>query len=580
VSDYSSSQLDALLVTPDIDLSQSQASENNDTSRFKPYMAVAFIPLAITLTAIPTVYKNRHLFLSPIELTTDEKQHLPVIRHQLRSVNNYQSKPVFNKKLSRPVVLVGQNHFLNKWQSVLNQKADVIACNATLALTCDTRRIRKIYIIDMRGRSWEQVLLLLKDGHNVIAYGADENFDSRITSALGLRSSNSEASKSSYLSLVSDKELTLGITHSPTLYVGSSATTQTIKSNNPQAISMLPDRRPGGFSIPRLHTKSYEGSRFVWMDFLPEIDFANNESNADIFKQIIANIVRYIDDQQYEHIATWPHNKTASAFIAVDANEESQNSDNFINKYASTGSPLTTFINTKFAFENRDSSNRLAKLGELGCMAHLQDLLTRYSSADQTKKNARCKKVVNKITGRNISGFRPPLESFNQNTLNSIINSGLSYIYAAKSTDSNLPEISESHMGNRLVRIPRVSSDGFLLWETLELSDEATLKRLIDEFDWTKLSGGLFGFTFNLNQLINKERTNVIIALAEVMEQNDVYFSTLEDISNWWLLRQALATQTKELDAKQRRLIRKYKPSVLFVDPQGRLRRKAFSLSQ
>jgi len=299
---------------------------------------------------------------------------------------------------------------------------------------------------------------------------------------------------------------------------------------------------------------------------------------SEIHQQLIANLVRYINDQQYQHIATWPNSKSTAAFLAIEASGHSHNLDNFIDRYKTAKTPLTTFLSNKYAFENRDYSNRLSKLGEIGCMAHNEDLLTRYSSSDQTKKMAHCRKVINAITGQTVTGFKPPLESFNQSTLNSILNSNLRYIFASQSTYSNLPEISESQTGAKLVRIPRIVSDGFLLWQNLELPDAAVLDRLTDEFDWTKLSNGLFGFTFNIDQLKNDERTNVIIALSEVLSQNDVYLSTLSDISEWWLLRQALVSQPDVVDAKRRKQIKRYNPSVLYVDAQGKLKRKPFAL--
>lgn len=577
ITAYTSEQLDDLLTSTAHFPSEKNTPLSTKPSRFKPYMAVAFIPFAITLTAIPTVYQNRHLFLPKIQLSQKEIQQLPNIRHQLRSISNQRNKPRVTQNFSRSIVIVGQGPFLEAWHSFLADKSEIISCNSSLALTCDIRKTRKIYIIDMRGREWEQIILLLKEGHNVIAYGADENFNSRIASLIGLRSSNSESSKSSYISLVNDKELTLDITRTPPIFVGPSASSFTINSDNPQAISMLPDGLPGGFSVPRLHAKSYENGRFIWMDFLPNINPLNNKNNADVYQQLIANIIRYSDDKQYTSIATWPNGKKSAAFLASEASNHSNDLKNFLVKAKQHQIPLTSFVSSKFVFENRDSSTALARLGELGCTANQQDVFSRYSMLDQTKKLSHCKKVIQNITQQTIHGVKPPRDSFNQNTLNSILNNRLNYIFATQTIESSLPQISESHTGDMLVRIPRLSSDGFLLWNNLELDNDTALKRLIDEFDWTKSSGGLFGFTFNIEQLSKPERTDVVISLSKVIAQSDTYFSTLNDISQWWLLRQSLIGKSKDLNLKQH-LIKKFKPYVLSVNANGQLIQKPFQL--
>jgi len=575
VDNFNAQQLDDLLSSSAGDLADdSKNSQSSSPTRFKPYLAVAFIPIAITLTAIPTVYKNRHLFLPKVQLTKEDVQSLPNIRHQLIPINAQQYKPKKINTFSRPIILVGEEDFTDSWKSFIAENSDTVVCKAILAVSCNSSKIRKIFIIDMRGRRWEQVLVLLKQGHNVIAYGADDNFDSRIASVLGLRSSSSENSKTNFISLVNDKELTLGITHPTPLFVGSSATTITINSDNPQAISMLPDGLPGGFSVSRLHAKSFSNGRFIWMDFLPNLNSVNNKGNANIYEQVMSNIVRYIDDKEYQSIATWPKGKKSAAYLAVEATKNSIDFQRLLNSSKNQKIPLTSFLSSQFTFENRDTSSILADIGEIGCMTHRQDVLSRYSMLDQTKRMAHCKKVIKRVLGEDVNGLRPPQESFNQNTLNSLINSGLHYIFAAQTTDSRLPQISESQTGDRFVRIPRLSSDGFLLWGTLELNNDAALKRLIDEFDWTQNSGGLFGFTFNSNQITSLQRASVITSLSRVINQNDTYFSTLGDLADWWLIRQLLADQSTELSSAEQQLIRKFKPAILYVDAAGKLNKK------
>lgn len=545
------------------------------SSRFKPYLAILFIPFAILATAIPSVYNNRHLFLPKIDLTKEERLLLPSIRHQLQTVD-YQFSTQLPDQLSRPIVLVGDELFSQVWKNFLSNYSISESCDLAFAVDCVTTEGRKIFIIDMRSRNWKQILGLLKSGHNVIAYGAGASFDSGVTTALGLRSGSSEITRSDYLSLVNDKELSLGITKANKLFVGESGANIFVASDNAQAISILPDGIPGGTLIPRLHAKSLFNSRFIWMDFLPPKLTRANQKHQKNFEALAANIFRYIDDNVYESVATWPFGKKIASYLAVDLSASSDNLEKLIRFGTNSNTPLTSFVSSNGALEKTNLVRQLSNLGEVGCKGDNLDIITRYSMFDQTIKVGRCKKTLSQLLGRDIHGFRPPEDNFNQNTLNAIINADLQYTLLGQSISSNLPLISQSHTGPKLLRIPRVNSDSYQLWTTLELNDEDSFKRLINELDWVLATGGLFGFNFRDEHITTQSRASVINALSRELNNPEVYSGTISDIAQWWLLRNSLLSQTKNLSSKQDQLIKQYQPVILSVNSSGQLNRKYY----
>lgn len=384
-----------------------------------------------------------------------------------------------------------------------------------------------------------------------------------------------------HLSLVADRELTLGFDAGMIIEAQPAFKHYQTESARPQGISINPAHLSGGHSTTRLFAKPGTGQgRFVWMDFSP-----NDDDHEDIvpyyLHSVLAAIFRYLDGKPYSALANWPQAKTFAALLEEDTEDEYDNAYRVAEYFKEKNYPITWYALSNEAQENRELTRFLATTGEIACHGDnhmdfpLQDLEMQH------RRIARCRKVMHALTGQHVVSFRPPREEHNTDTYHAMAGNGIRHFIAEVSGDRFTP-IAYSHENDELalISIPRMNSDDYLLWDELELSDKESIDQLKQEVDWIKHIGGLFMFSFHSQYMGSHKHLQTVKELADYIHSQQAFFATTSEVAEWWRFRIRLTRNKPADESHLNKLINQFHPVLLIVNENGRIQQQVIKTSQ
>lgn len=557
-------------------------------NRFVFYSACMLVPLLMLVFTGSNYYANREEVLGNIKLLQSEIDQLsherytfdsplnpyaPNLPEVLASIPSSVRVAVFRKKGG------GMNR-VHAWQKLLIEYD--VPFGMCYQKSLDDCRFRKnsTVILSLEDVAKDAVENLAKRGNNVIAFGVPTNIEGSESYIQGLTFSSSDQPKPSRLAVVGDREVTLGIDAGSNFHVPRVGGNAHVKSDRSQAISMYSDGIAGGEIQTRVYatlveTGNHDNARVVWMDFMVDHSHYLEAAEKAGFESLLAGIVRYGTGQEFSALATWPKGYRYAAFFEEDTEDGYENAGEVADFFAELGMPLTWYVLSNLANENRAITQKLASTGEMACHGDSHDIMTRYSIEGQVERLARCIKVVAEITGQVPSGFRPPTEAHNVNTLSAMANVGLTHLFAENTSVTQVPHIKQSAGHDKsIVSFPRGITDDFYLWHDLKLGKEKSIARMQDELDWIREARSLFGFSFHTQFMDRIELFEVIKHLARTVHKDDeVYVDTVGSMAKWWRFRDAVITG-KPTDAG---LYTRYAPVLLLVGKNGVLTRSTMA---
>lgn len=558
-------------------------------SRAVFYSTCMLIPLVVLGFTGGNYYAHREDVLEDIVLLQSEIDQLPSKSYTFQSLLNpyapklsdvFHSIPedlrvaVFRKK--------GQDDSrLESWQDLLDEH-DVPYGICFQSHIEDCRfRPNSTVILSVEDVDENAIEALAFSGSNVIAFGIPENIEVKKSYIEGLEFSKGNQSVSTRLAVVGDRETTLGMDAGTNVYVPRVGGDAQAHSDRPQAISMYADGFAGGDVQTRVYATLLESTdeeavRVVWMDFDVDHRYELADDARVGFEGLLAGIIRYGTEQTFSTIATWPNGHQYAAFFEEDTEDGYENSKAVSEFFGELGMPLTWYVLSNLANDNRAITRHLASTGEMACHGDNHDIMTRYTLAGQIERLARCMKVTQEITGQLPVGFRPPTEAHDANTLSALINVGMTHLFAENTTITQVPHLKQAVGHDKsLVSFPRGITDDFYLWHDLKLAKGKSIERMQDELDWIRQAGSLFAFSFHTQFMDNSEHFGVVKYLANtISSDNDRYVDTVGGMATWWRFRDAVIRGNVVAEA----LYDRYSPVMLSVGENGSLTRSAAKL--
>lgn len=378
-----------------------------------------------------------------------------------------------------------------------------------------------------------------------------------------------------YLSLVGDEVLTLGKKAGTVMEVPAISNQYYTYSHRPQAVTMGSGLEVGGPVYTRLFAHATGRGKFVWMDHFASTEDTTKRAIADT-DTVNALMFRYLLNRQYSALGTWPRAAKMAALIEQDTEDRYENTERVLGLFQTYDIPVTFFVLSDEAQKHRGLTEKMAayQKAELACHGDSHDRFTNGNEAAQLIRLGRCRKVVEAITGRKITGFRPPEERYNDETVNAVAALKLNYYFASNSAMEGVPTLlQDSKSGQKLVSLPRISQDDYALWYVQNLNEQASFKVIKHEIDWSSMLGALYTFSFHTQFIGDDGNLRALERLLSYLTKMDAWLGTGEQIAEWWKFRHALAenqeTRTEDFA--------RFEPHLLFVDSNGILLKKPFA---
>lgn len=542
--------------------------------------------------AIPmySVTSNVDLFLTPIELNSKEINNLDYTEHKWqRMVDN--NLPNLSSVLASTEInrfIVPYNNIDKKWllnginirQVAFNHWNNFASRNNLIIEECRWENIRQCQrkhsdavILVLPGFwNFEALDIALKNDANVIIYGAPSQLfrkskDFKINFH-GLVFEEVQKNEGKPLVLRGDQLLTLGFDAGLILDAESPFDSYITRSETSQAISIDSTYSAGGDIQTRLYAKSLQSGRFVWMDFAPDQLDNGPGINVTHLNALMASIFRYLSHTTYSAIAMWPEAKPFAALIEQDTEDKFHNTEEIVKLVEQKGFPISWYILSNEAVTQRELTRRMSKVGEIACHGDNHSVFSISKARDQVIRIARCQKVLTELTGVKPLAFRPPEEKYTSSTIDAIVNNGMTHYIANNSPDRAVPEIQQSLVNQKtLVSIPRVVSDDYEMWHTRKLNKTESVSLIDDEINWINNIGGIYMYSFHSQFMGKSDNVSAIEHMGGRLKNSDAYFTTSNNIADWWRFRTAMQ-QHESTTVEQ---FSRFKPILLSVTKEGQI---------
>jgi peptidoglycan/xylan/chitin deacetylase (PgdA/CDA1 family) len=579
-------------------LAQKRDDQAGKMHRIK-FALTAGIASLLVLAVSVSLYVNRDKLAGKIELTQAELNSIATIHHDWNEIRA-EVLPDLDKELASLatvglVFITPAHEYTDKRLNILHDNArsqwkefadkhhlDTAECHWQELVVCQNTYDNWIYIVTPGDWQIAKLGALMRAGNSVLFYGPPLQIARQIAATqpvqkhfdlFGLKFKPFVETTDNKLALVGDQELTLGFDAGVILDVGNDHNFYTATSIKPQAISIDSSHRSGGEIKTRMYAQTIGNGRFVWMDFLPNADMYAESLDRKYFDAIIASTFRYLQKHSYQSIATWPNGMQFAAIMEEDTEDKFHLAEPVSDFFAENNYPVTWYMLANEAQYNRALTRKLSESGQVACHGDNHQAFTLNDTRMQHERIARCRKVIQEITGKEVTTFRPPQEKHNGYTLDALINNRINSYIAEHGVDRFVPTIRVSRVsGEKLVSIPRMVTDDYELWNDMK-ADQSTSERIAsNEIDFVETVGGLYMFSFHTQFMDNEGNFAAVRYIANLLDRKKAFFATARDISDWWTVRMKLV-QGKPVEQKQ---LARFLPVMLRVDKQGKLSSKRY----
>ena len=286
----------------------------------------------------------------------------------------------------------------------------------------------------------------------------------------------------------------------------------------------------------------YLGARFVWLGFTMGA-VTGNIADQKVWQKLLDNIFNYVSFWPIVYKDSWDKGKKTTVIFAQDTEDKFQNSLTTVSLLAQKQVPATFFCVPELAAKytgvfEKIYSNPAFEVGLHGIQVYQGQT---YETQEQRLKEGR--ETLEKLSGRKVRGFRPPLAIYDKNTLQALTKLDYDYI-AGDDIKQMSPEIMlvKKNKGmsfgknlKTLVRFPKTGNDDYDILERYRMQDKNKMLQLLkQDFDGAYMLGGLYYYSFHTQLMAEEDYIDVIGKLIDYIKEKDVWFTTFGELNDWW----------------------------------------------
>jgi Polysaccharide deacetylase/Beta-galactosidase trimerisation domain len=302
-----------------------------------------------------------------------------------------------------------------------------------------------------------------------------------------------------------------------------------------------------------------QGSRRAWIG-APETGWSSSQADMD---KVLKDLVSWLHRKPNATLAAWPSPYQAALFIEMDTEDKFENAATLEKLFDERGLRGTFYMLTSEAVKHADLVRRIATKHEVGYHA---DLHTGFKGLSADLQQTRLLKMIADMKGivgdvAKVTGFRAPLESYDQTTEQTLRKLGLRHHTAdPSSTDSALPFLSKAEPGlatdDALVVLPRTLLDDINYVKMGLLAPGAVRGVLIESLRDNVHTRGLsllslHSQNFAPGSVLDKD---VPVMMDEAVRLRDrLWIPVGEQLERWWRVREPVKLQTEVVGQNQLR---------------------------
>ncbi|MEI7905160.1 MAG: polysaccharide deacetylase family protein, partial [Candidatus Firestonebacteria bacterium] len=172
----------------------------------------------------------------------------------------------------------------------------------------------------------------------------------------------------------------------------------------------------------------YIAARFVWLGFTMG-SVTGNLADQKAWQQLLDNIFDYVSGSPIVYKDRWYKGKRTVAVFAEDTEDKFENALNAVTLLKEKDIPATFFCVPELAAQYPKVFEKIWKDKNFEVGLHGIDVYQGQTPELQEKRLKSGKEILEKLSGKKLRGFRPPLAIYDKNTLEALLK--LDYEYVA-----------------------------------------------------------------------------------------------------------------------------------------------------
>lgn len=302
-----------------------------------------------------------------------------------------------------------------------------------------------------------------------------------------------------------------------------------------------------------LHSQIDRG-RVVWYGFQENSAVAEGNDKATL-DLVLTNGLAWAGRRVLCAIDPWPSPYSGAALLALDVEEDYHNASYAADALLKNHTKGTFFCVSDTARTSRDLLRSLKRTGEIAVHGNTHAPFGQAAAVSQLVRLQSARWTFWRLGGTWASGFHPPGETWNTETLQALAGARFRYYVVGAGGNSVLPTIfrvSQSvgmfRRERELVRLQRTTADDLHLSPLgiLGLSPQWIVQRIMADFGIVRDLGGLYVLAYHTQGLSAPEYVTVFPQLLGQFQQNSTWIATADEIAGWWVTRSLLAVSVLE----------------------------------
>ena len=287
----------------------------------------------------------------------------------------------------------------------------------------------------------------------------------------------------------------------------------------------------------------YIGARFVWLGFTMGA-VTGDIADQKAWQSLLNNMFNYVSFWPIIYKDRWLKGERTAVLFAEDTEDKFENALNAVSVFAEKKVPCTYFCVPELASKYYKVFFDIYSRENFEVGLHGIDVYQGQSLETQIERLQSGKETLEKITGKKLRGFRPPLALYDKNTIQALLKLDYDYMVGddLKQASPEVMLIKKSKglsFGKNiktLVKFPKTSNDDYDVLERYKMKDkEKMLQLLKQDFDNMYMVGGLYYYSFHTQLMAEDEYIDVIAKFIDYIKEKDVRFYTFSEMHDWWL---------------------------------------------
>jgi peptidoglycan/xylan/chitin deacetylase (PgdA/CDA1 family) len=297
--------------------------------------------------------------------------------------------------------------------------------------------------------------------------------------------------------------------------------------------------------------------RFVWLGF-PETTPVKDASGRGILNAYLFSAVQWVGRQPIAAVANWPK-AAASAAVIASRVMDAHTAQSTMAVLRANQVRATFFLDARTASQAPDLVRSLAGLGEVASSGDTSDSFADQAASRQTARLADARRRMQNDRGLNLAGFAPPDSLWDDGTVGALRDAGFAYYLDRVNATRAVPELiaapAVSFLPVRQVPLARLEAPFADDFEAMaESPTDAPSDRLWRDFQIVEKTGGAYILSFRSDLLGSAENAAALGGLLRGIKQRGAWMATGSDMAEWWIRRQRVLTDVRQVNDRRIRL--------------------------